>query len=105
MSGVGGGENTFKVTAALGLLLGDEDESPRTIQDRCKKIYNTRSQLIHGSSQKMQLGQLYQDSEDALEFAKRALRKMLCERQDLLTLKDSEERVRVLILGEDSRLE
>lgn len=94
------GETTFKVTTALGLLLGDKDESPRAIQDRCKKIYNTRSQLIHGSNQKMQVGQLYQDSEDALEFAKRALRKMLCERKDLLTLKEGGERARALILGE-----
>lgn len=98
---VGGeGENTFKVTAALGLLLGNKDESPRMIQDRCKKIYITRSRLIHGSSQKIKMNRLYDDSEYALKYAKRALKKILCERRDLLRLKDSEARVRSLILGE-----
>ncbi len=90
------GESTFRISMSVAALLGDSKEDRKKLQEDVSKIYNFRSEIVHGT--------IKQDFSKGLELKNRCLfiainclRKMYTERQDLIEY-DSVARSRELLL-------
>ncbi len=90
-------EASFRVTGAIAALLQPDDATKRDeLQRDLVKIYNLRSDVVHGRSANQEL--VYTRSFEATEFAIEALAAMLERRPELIAL-DPGERSRRLLLG------
>ncbi|MFC8586055.1 hypothetical protein ACFUGD_16105 [Streptomyces sp. NPDC057217] len=93
-------ETVLRVCGAMASLLapgGYEDR--RALYERVKKIYNARSQIVHGKSKRNLTEALIQEFADsAIEFAFKALKELYgC--PEILTLGDSDARGLAVLLG------
>jgi hypothetical protein len=77
------GEPTLRVTAALAWLLEDDPGNRRTRQTALKKLYNLRSDVVHGN-RPLDGAEAVQGSRDARAVAVDALRKLFRDRPELL---------------------
>ena len=90
-------EASFRVTGAIAALLQPDDAKKRDeLQRDLVKIYNLRSDVVHGRSANQEL--VYTRSFEATEFAIQALAAMLERRPELIALEPGE-RSRRLLLG------
>jgi hypothetical protein len=93
------GEPTLRVTAALAWLLEDDPGNRRTRQTALKKLYNLRSDVVHGN-RPLDGPEAVQGSRDARSVAVDALRKLFRDRPELLQeCGDGSERSLRLMLG------
>lgn len=91
------GEPTFRVTASMAALLADSYEARKNLKKNLKGIYYLRSDVVHGNRNLSRND--YSKCFEALEFAIRAIRKLVEERTDILTLRNGDARSEALLLG------
>ncbi len=93
------GEPTLRISAALAWLLEDDPSSRRTRQAALKKLYELRSDVVHGN-RPLVGAEAVQGSRDARAVAVEALRRLLRDRPELLReCRDGAERSLRLMLG------
>lgn len=93
------GEPTLRISAALAWLLEDDPASRRTRQTALKKLYQLRSDVVHGN-RPLNGPEAAQGSREARMVAVEALRKLFRERPELLReCGDGSERSLRLMLG------
>ncbi len=90
-------ETTLRISTALAWLLGTDAEDRAVRQDECKKLYNLRSEIVHGSD-KLKAALVPEAAQEAVHISLNALRKMFAERQDLLRENNSATRAILLLL-------
>jgi len=84
-------ETTLRVSSSLAWLLGSSSEDRRIKQSRYKKIYDFRSQVVHGDPAVNEIRlQVY--ATEAVQISIDALSKIFKDRPDLLDVTKSEER-------------
>lgn len=88
-------DTTFRVTAALAVLCEEDVTLRIRRQKELAKVYDVRSRLVHGDT----LTGAQPARECAVETALQALRTLIDDRPDLLSLKDSSDRAKRLLLG------
>lgn len=84
-------ETTLRVTSSLAWLLGASAADRRARQTRYKKIYGTRSDVVHGATTVDQK-RLLEVSAEAVQVSVEALRAIFGRRSALLESKTSEDR-------------
>lgn len=84
-------ETTLRVSSSLAWLLGESAEDRMTRQAHYKKLYRTRSEVVHGSMS-VDGPTLHKVSREALQVSIEALRAIFGEHCDLLSFHTSEER-------------
>jgi hypothetical protein len=84
-------ETTLRVTSSLAWLLGDSADDRRTRQSNYKKIYASRSDVVHGAAI-VRPGQIQEYALQAVAISIEALRAVFTTHADLLAFKNSEER-------------
>jgi hypothetical protein len=93
------GEPTLRISTSLAWLLEVDATSRGKTRDRIKKLYDLRSDVVHGK--KVSVQKIAEESGDAVRLAVRALRTLFQDRPELLAdCKDSTERSNRLMLGE-----
>jgi hypothetical protein len=93
------GEPTLRISAALAWLLEDDAASRRSRQTAVKKLYQLRSDVVHGN-RPLDGPEAVQGSRDARMVAVEALRKLFRDRPELLReCGDGSERSLRLMLG------
>lgn len=90
------GESTFRITMSLAACLGETPEERSILQGRFSKIYGLRSKIVHGSGQLKPTD--YPLCQEALDIAIKAIRVLLSERTDILSLPDGAKRSSKLLL-------
>lgn len=98
--GSSAGESTFRVSSALGWLLGGDNEDERLrYQAATSAMYSLRSGIVHGTTV-LDAARAAQTRTDALSLTTQILRVLFRDRPDLLVdCKTSTERNRRLILN------
>lgn len=92
------GESALRISAAMAWLLGDADlQARKNLRAEVNRIYNERSSIVHGRAHDE--AALRGSSNQALQLAREALKRLMDERPDLLAVKDNAERSAVLLLG------
>jgi hypothetical protein len=84
-------ETTLRVTSSLAWLLGNSAEDRRTRQSRYKKIYASRSDVVHGAAS-VRSEQIYGYSLEAVAISIESLRAIFTTHVQLLDIKTSEDR-------------
>ena len=87
-------ETTFKVTLAITKMLESDITKRRALQSQLSKIYNARSDVVHGTPTKDNLDER---GKQAIDIAIRALRCVYRQGADFIRL-NGEERFRTVIL-------
>ena len=87
----GRGETMLRVTSSLAWLLGASAQDRRARQNRYKKIYNTRSAVVHGEANVNQK-HLLEHSAEAVQVSAEALRAIFGSRTALLGVPTSDAR-------------
>lgn len=94
--GTSEGEPTFRISMSLAVLLEDSAESRRVRRTELAKIYGLRSRIVHGN------GDLETDEHlrcyEALDVAIKAIRVLLSERTDILSLANGAKRSEALLI-------
>lgn len=89
-------ETTFRVTAAMSILLESNASRRKTLQKKLKDIYDIRSSVVHGAA--VDNTKIQESASLAIQYAIRALRGIY-ERGGQWTSMTSRERADSLILG------
>jgi hypothetical protein len=93
------GEPTLRISAALAWLLEDDPSARRTRQTALKRLYDLRSDVVHGN-RPLGGSEAAQGSRDARAVAVEALRRLLRDRPEVLReCRDGAERSLRLMLG------
>ncbi|WP_125809897.1 HEPN domain-containing protein [Actinoplanes sp. ATCC 53533] len=93
-------ESTLRVSAALACLLYPPGQDRNDAQERYRKIYAMRSNIVHANSSKKTTATIVNDNaREAAQVAVRALRELLGSRSDLVPLKNDERSLRLLLEG------
>jgi hypothetical protein len=91
-------DTTLRVTGSLAWLLAEDNEDRKAKQRQFKKLYQLRSDIVHGSNQlsRDDAGKPY----ETLQVALSALKVIFRDRPDLLTERSSEDRSNRILLGD-----
>lgn len=93
-------ETTLRVTSSLAWLLGDSPADRKIRQRTYKKLYQLRSDVVHGNAT-VDLEKIQEESGKAVSISIDALRAIFDRRPELLAIKSSEERsLEILHAGE-----
>jgi hypothetical protein len=95
--GTSQGEPRLRISAAMSWLLASTAASREELQSILRKLYDYRSQIVHGGT--FDELALIQHANDALAYALEALRALIRDRPDVLTLPDGAARSLRLIMG------
>jgi hypothetical protein len=87
------GEQRFRISAALAVLTERDAAKRRGLQRRLAKLYDLRSQLVHGNS--IEQSRLDDGSREAIAVAAQAMRSLFAEHPELLS--DPERGTRLLL--------
>ena len=90
-------ETTLRVCTALAWLLSSSASERAASQKRFKELYSLRSRLVHGAAN-VPADKVGVAARESVQISLSALRAMLEDRPDLLSLKSSEERGNALLL-------
>jgi hypothetical protein len=91
------GESGLRITGSLAALLVDGPQDRMALRAELAKIYDLRSNIVHGSAQLTYVEQPKVDR--ALEIARDALRALFADRTDLIALPTGAERSTRLLMG------
>ncbi|MER5350700.1 hypothetical protein ABT093_10245 [Kitasatospora sp. NPDC002551] len=91
------GEPTFRITMCLSSLLKKDPAERAKLQSTLSDIYNLRSQIVHGNKDLKPAEVPF--CHQALDVAIEAIRKLVEERPDILSLSDGSKRSKKLLLG------
>lgn len=99
---VGGpSEMTFRVSLAVAWALAPESaEERREVQKAVRRLYGTRSALVHGSKRRPE--NLEDAADEALTVLLRVLRVLLRDRPELVAMTTADERSAALTLGDQT---
>lgn len=95
--GTSQGEIRLRVSSAMAWLLAEDYSQREALQSRLRKIYDDRSQIVHGG--KVDEGSLAETAGEALAHARECLRRLFRDRPDVLALPEGAARSARLLLG------
>jgi hypothetical protein len=93
-------ESVLRVSAALAKLLHPSGESRDLACTRYKKIYNSRSKIVHGNNKaRLTAEQIRKDALEATDVALEAIRVLLVKQRQLLPLDSDVRSLKILLDG------
>lgn len=95
--GTSQGEPRLRISSAMAWLLKDDAVEREEFQIKLKDIYDFRSKIVHGG--KFDESSVAEQANDALKYARDALRALLRDRPDVLKLADGAARSLRMIMG------
>lgn len=94
-------ETTLRISTSLAWLLGSDADDRAARQKIYKTLYSARSGIVHGSS-RVKADRIPEQARQAVSVSIAALRKVFCERTDLLEISRSDDRSTAVMLDRKS---
>ena len=92
-------ETTFRVTASIAKLLEEDLEKRKILRKELKKLYDSRSKLVHGTSE-LSFEEAQKCKERAINIAIKTLKRLYRDRSDLIPY-NSDLRSEIILLETD----